>query len=117
MKKRKEAADEEARLALQDYELSLKQLEDRNEEESGNLHVSSGRRVFGATKKQVQESRDKIRSDNYYGNSDSEEDLESKEGVDDGQDQNNVSQRDVNIDPNVLRDESEIGHDPLFKVA
>lgn len=67
-KKRKEAADEEARLAFQDYELSLKQLEDKNEVESENLNVSSGRRVFGAAKKQVQDSRDKIKSDNYYGN-------------------------------------------------
>ncbi|KAL3531478.1 hypothetical protein ACH5RR_010800 [Cinchona calisaya] len=115
LKKRKEAADEEARLALRDYELSLKQLENKNEEESENLHVSSGRRVFGGTKKQVQESRDKINSDNYYGNSDSEGDLEAMEGVDDGRGQNNDYQRDVNIDPDVLRDESEIGHDPVFK--
>ncbi|XP_027098908.1 uncharacterized protein [Coffea arabica] len=116
LKKRKEAADEEARLALQDYELSLKQLEDKNEEDSENLHVSSGRRVFGATKRQVQEFKDKNNSDNYYGNSDSDEGLEAIGGdEEDGMDKNNESQTDVNINPDVLREESEIGHDPIFK--
>lgn len=115
LKKRKEAADEEARLALQDYELSLKQLEDKNTEDSENLHVSSGRRVFGATKRQVQEFKDKNNSDNYYGNSDSSEDLEAMGREEDGMDKNNDSQRDVNINPDVLREESEIGHDPIFK--
>ncbi|KAI5667661.1 hypothetical protein M9H77_17514 [Catharanthus roseus] len=114
LKKRKEAADEEARLALQDYELSLKQLEGKNEEESKDKNVSRGRMVFGANNKQVAESRDKVKSDNYYGNSDSEEDQEAKEDPEDGQDQTYV-QRDVNIHPDCLREESEIVHDPVFK--
>lgn len=114
LKKRKEAADEEARLALQDYELSLNQLEEKNYEESKDNKNSSGRMVFGSIKKQAVESTNEVKSDNYYGNSDSEEDLEAKEGLEDGQDQRKNSQRDATVNLDCLREESRILHDPLF---
>lgn len=118
MKKRQEAAEKEAKLALDDYDSSLKQLE---EEQSKNLNFVSGKRTFGPSNKQVkkvQESSDKSRSNKYNGYSDSEESLEAEDNEDDGQDQSyNDSQRNVSVDPNVLRKESEIGHDALFKVT
>lgn len=117
MKKRKEAADEEAKVALQEYESSLNQLEDKSNTESLKTGTSSGRRrVFGAPKQQVQESSKKIRSDNYYGNTDSEDDFETKDDVDVGHARRNYLHKDINVDPNVLREESEISHDNVFKV-
>lgn len=117
MKKRKEAADEEAKVALQEYESSLKQLEDKSDGESQKPSSSSGRRVFGAPKQQVKESSKKIRVDNYYGNSESEDEFETKEDVDLGPARRNYLHKDINVDPNVLREESEITHDSMFKVS
>lgn len=115
LKKRKEAADEEARLALEDYESSLKQLEGKGGEQSSDMGALSGRRVFGVPKKQVQETSKKAKTDNYYGDSDSEIDVETKEDGDCEQGNGNLSVREVNIDPDFLREESEISHDPVFK--
>lgn len=115
MKKRKEAADEEAKLALQEFESSLKQLEDKDEVESRSIGPSSGRRVFGAPIKQHQESGDKIKTGKHYGNSDSEDDYEAREDVDVTHGRMNYEQKDMNVDPSFLREESEIGHDPVFK--
>ncbi|CAI9288695.1 unnamed protein product [Lactuca saligna] len=118
-KKKKEAAEEEARLAFQDYDSSLKQLdgdEDFKDSAGGSL---SGRKVYGgAQKKQVPQSKKKVKAntDNYFDNTDSEE--EEEDDDDDTMDKHGrmtYTQKDVNIDPNILREESEIGHDPLFK--
>ncbi|CAL5437272.1 unnamed protein product [Camellia sinensis] len=118
LRKRKEVADEEAKLALEEYESSLKQLEDKEVEGKVKTGTTkSGRRVFGARKKQVEESsnKNKIKVDNYYGSSDSEDNLEGREGIDAEQDTNNKFLKDVNIDTVLFREESEIGHDPVFK--
>ncbi|CAI9094874.1 OLC1v1030698C1 [Oldenlandia corymbosa var. corymbosa] len=115
LKKRKEEADREARAALDDYNHSLKQLEDKNEKQNTNSDVVSGKRAFGPTKKQikkVQDSSDKMRSDNFYGHSDSEDSLE---GVKDEQNQSYNESLDINIDQNTLLNEYEIGHDALGK--
>ncbi|CAI9094847.1 OLC1v1030653C1 [Oldenlandia corymbosa var. corymbosa] len=115
LKKRKEEADREARAALDDYNCSLKQLEDKNEKQNTNPDVVSGKRAFGPTKKQikkVQDSSDKMRSDNFYGHSDSEDSLE---GVEDEQNQSYNESLDINIDRNTLLNEYEIGHDALVK--
>ncbi|CAK9157266.1 unnamed protein product [Ilex paraguariensis] len=103
LKKRKEAADEEMKLVLQEYESSLKQMEDKSETESLMTGTSSGRMVFGAPKKKVQESSKKIESD-YNNKSDSEVDFEAKEDVDVGYAKSDYSQKDVDIDPDVLRE-------------
>lgn len=115
MKKRKETADEEAKLALQQYEESLNELKDKNVVETQEKNVLSGRRVFGASKKQVQQSSDKMKSDNYYGDNDSDG-VDADEANDEEFDKNKTSQVDVSFDPNVLREESEIDHYSIFKV-
>ncbi|KAI3526852.1 hypothetical protein L1887_06118 [Cichorium endivia] len=109
-KKKKEAAEEEARLALQDYESEMKQL-DGDDDSNHNVSLS-GRKVFGAQKKQAPQSKKKakVNTDNYFDNSDSEDD-----DMEDVNGRMSYTQKDVNIDPNILREESEIGHDPLFK--
>lgn len=56
LKKRKQAADEEATIALDEYESSLKQLEDRTEAKSLKTGNLSGRRVFGAPKNRFKNS-------------------------------------------------------------
>lgn len=116
LKKRKEAADDEAKLALEEYESTLKQLGDKTVQEKVKSGTTSGRRVFGAPKKKVEESSKKVKVDNYYGNSDSEDNLEAKEDIDAGQDGSSIFQKGVNVDPDLLREESEIRHDPVFKV-
>lgn len=115
LKKRKEAADDEAKLALEEYESTLKQLGDKTVQEKVKSGTTSGRRVFGAPKKKLEESSKKVKVDNYYGNSDSEDNLEAKEDIDAGQDGSSIFQKGVNVDPDLLREESEIGHDPVFK--
>ena len=115
MQKRKETADEEARLALEEYESSLKQLGDNRVVENVKKGTASGRRVFGAAKKHVVDSSNKIKVDNYYGSSDSEDNLEAKEDIDVGQVRSN-NFKDINIDTDLLREQSEIGHDSVFKV-
>ncbi|XP_059306534.1 uncharacterized protein LOC132057976 [Lycium ferocissimum] len=116
LKRRKEAADEEAKLALADYESSLKELEDNNEPKTQGTNISTGRRVFGAQKKQASEQpKKKVTSDNYYGDSDSEGEIDAREIGISAREENNFSEREVHFDPNALREESEIGHDSLFK--
>lgn len=116
LKKRKQAADEEATIALDEYESSLKQLEDRTEAESLKTGNSSGRRVFGAPKKQVQEFSTRIKS-NDSANTDSEDDFEvqDNDNVALGHGKRNYMHKDVNVDPDLVREESEIGQDQLFK--
>ncbi|KAL3358506.1 hypothetical protein AABB24_015560 [Solanum stoloniferum] len=115
LKRRKEAADEEAKLALEEFESSLKELEDKNEPKTQGTNILTGRRVFGAQKKQAPEPKKKATSDNYYGDSDSEGETDARENGINAHEENNISQREVHFDPNLLREESEINHDSLFK--
>ncbi|KAK1428166.1 hypothetical protein QVD17_16994 [Tagetes erecta] len=113
-KKKKEAADEEARLALEEFDSSLKKLEGDGDSKN-NIGSLGGRKVFGAQKKQVSKSKIKVNNkDNYFDNTDSEDDDDITEDVKDKHDKINT-QKDVTIDTNILREESEVGHDPLFK--
>ncbi|KAL6568971.1 hypothetical protein OROGR_000696 [Orobanche gracilis] len=105
LEKRREAADEEAKRALEEYESSLKQLEDQSASGGHNKSASNGRMVFGGPKKVVvNETRKKEKLNNYYGNSDSENDVEAEEGVIEHI-RNETSVREVDIDPNILREE------------
>ncbi|KAF8401450.1 hypothetical protein HHK36_012389 [Tetracentron sinense] len=115
LKKRKDAAYEEAKLALQEYESSLMQLEDTTGAESPKIDTSSGRRVFGVAKKQSQELSSKINSNNNGGNSDSEDDFKAEESVDVGHDNSSASLKDAHINPILLHEGSGIGHEPVFK--
>lgn len=122
LKKRNEAAAEEAKLALQEYESWSNQLEDSNGADNAKVAPPSGRMVFNASKKEAPESSnktqsdDKIRSDNYYGNSDSEDDFEPKENVDIREDRSSDLQNNGGINPVLLHKESKNHKDSLFKV-
>ncbi|XP_057793654.1 uncharacterized protein LOC131010239 isoform X3 [Salvia miltiorrhiza] len=117
LKKRKEAADEEAKLALEEYESSLKQLGDTSKSGSSDKDgkdAPGGRRVFGAPEKVVSVTRKKEKVNNYYGNSDSESDAEATE--DNTQhDQTGKSLKEMDIDPSLLREEFGFSHDSVFK--
>ncbi|XP_008784750.2 uncharacterized protein C57A7.06 [Phoenix dactylifera] len=112
LKKRQEAAYEEARLALQEYDKALRQLEDDDETEGPKLAKVSGRKVFGGAKKQPQGSNKRMSSDNV-GTSDSEDDIEATEHEEVGLGVNSESQE-VQVGSS-LRDESEMGQDAVFK--
>nr|XP_016466475.1 PREDICTED: U3 small nucleolar RNA-associated protein 14-like [Nicotiana tabacum] len=115
LKRRKAAADEEAKLALKEYESSLKEFEEKNEPKTQGTNILSGRRVFGAQKKQELVPKKKATSDNYYGDSDSEGERDARETGITAREENNFPEREVHFDPSSLREESEIGHDSLFK--
>ncbi|BBH10430.1 B-block binding subunit of TFIIIC [Prunus dulcis] len=123
LKKRNEAAAEEAKLALQEYESWSNQLEDSNGADNAKVAPPSGRMVFNASKKEAPESSnktqsdDKIRSDNYYGNSDSEDDFEPKENVDIREDRSSDLQNNGGINPVLLHKESKNHKDSLFKTS
>lgn len=112
LKKRKEAAYEEGKLAINEFEASLKQMELGSGAENLKETASSGRRVFGTVKKQIQEFSNK---DAHYNNSDSEDEFKVKENIEAANDQNNNLPKHVDIDAGLLREESEIGQDPIFK--
>ena len=121
MKKRNEAAAEEAKLALEDLESLSKQLEGSNGAESPKSGISSGRMVFNAAGKQAPKSSktksdNKTKADKFYDDSDSENDFEAENNDHDGNDGSNDLQKDVGIDSDVLREVSEVHQDGLFKV-
>ncbi|KAJ4849284.1 hypothetical protein Tsubulata_021557 [Turnera subulata] len=75
MAKRDEAAAEDAKLALQEFESSLKHLEDTGGAESTKGGAVSGRRMFGPKKQDIAPKA--ISSNNH--SSDTEEELEAQE--------------------------------------
>ncbi|KAK4849568.1 hypothetical protein QYF36_026224 [Acer negundo] len=115
LKKRKEEAVKEAKLALQEYESSLKELEATGGEENAKAGITSGRRVFGAAKRDVPKPKpsNKIKTDNYYRNSDSEDDLD--ENIEVGNGIKNDLQKDVNVDSGFLNEDAEVRRDSVFK--
>lgn len=122
MKKRNEAAAEEAKLALQDLESLSKQFEGSSEAEDPKLVPSSGRMVFSGgvnpapKSSNKTESDGKIIGDRFYDNSDSEDHLEAEENDDPGNSKSNDLQKDVNVDSIVLHEDSDIHQGSLFKV-
>ncbi|XVF32788.1 hypothetical protein REPUB_Repub17cG0112800 [Reevesia pubescens] len=116
MKKRKEVAIEEAKLALQEYE----QLEVTDGAVNSKAAVASGRRVFGMANNKATESNNKTKTDNnkmkidnYYGNSDSEDDLEAKENVRSEGGRKNDVEKDVG--PSCVRKEAADVYQDAFK--
>ncbi|BAT86300.1 uncharacterized protein HKW66_Vig0058290 [Vigna angularis] len=75
LEKRREEAVEEANLAFQEYEDSLKKLENSGSLEDPKAASTSGRKVFGPAKAQISDTSVKVKSYNSYGGSDSEDDL------------------------------------------
>ncbi|KAK6937365.1 hypothetical protein RJ641_030873 [Dillenia turbinata] len=107
LKKKKEAAYEEAKLALEEYETSLKQLDDTSEPDNTKIGTASGRRVFGAAKKQATQPAKKIKRDIDYGTSDSEDDFKALESNEVDFDEGNDLQKVVKLDPVALREVSD----------
>lgn len=122
MKKRNEAAAEEAKLALEDYESLSKQLEGSSRGENPKVGPSSGRMVFNAAGKQQAprssktKSDDRTKADGLYDASDSENDLQTEDNNEDGDIVRNDSQQDINIDPSLLHEVLNGHQDGLFKV-
>ncbi|PRQ26398.1 putative small-subunit processome, Utp14 protein [Rosa chinensis] len=115
-----EAAAEEAKLALQEYESWANQLGDSG---GGNPKVGrpSGRMVFNGKdapeSSKKTKSDNKNRSDNYYGDSDSdsEDDLEPISISQHGKYRSNELMKDANISPVLLHEDSENHKDSFFK--
>lgn len=116
MKKRKDAAHEEAQLALQEYDSSSRQLEDLNGTDSLKQPSLSGRRVFGVAKKQSQAVCNGSKANTNGKDHGSDEELEPKENVDSGNEGKFSLHKDVQVDPRLLLEESDIGLGALFKV-
>ncbi|KAJ6873440.1 hypothetical protein NC651_032345 [Populus alba x Populus x berolinensis] len=115
LKKKKEAADAEARLAIQDFESSMKQMEDTDEAENSKTGTVSGRRVFGASKMQVIEPKNKIRSSSI--SSDSEAELEAEEDIDVGLGRTDGMQKNINVNSVLLDVDASIPQDSVLKVS
>ncbi|PKA58421.1 hypothetical protein AXF42_Ash013927 [Apostasia shenzhenica] len=77
VKRQREAAREEALLALQEYEASLGKHDEKGDEKVPSTAQTSGKRVFGGAKSQPKELSRKPKSP--Y-NSDSESDFEARDG-------------------------------------
>lgn len=111
LNKKKEAADEEAKLAIEE-------LGDKSKSGSCDKDAPSGRMVFGP-KKVVHETRNKTRKkdklDNYYGNSDSESDVEANADDITQHVPNGKSLEEPDIDSTLLREECGFSHDSVFK--
>ncbi|CAN1353228.1 U3 small nucleolar RNA-associated protein 14 [Linum perenne] len=112
LKKQKDAAIEEAKLTLQEYESSLNQLEDANGiEETGAL--ITGKRVFGGpTQKVVALPTKKRKSNDDSSDSDGESDFEPEDNIVD--DRIDDRQKEVNVSYSLLNEDSESHEKPLF---
>lgn len=116
MKKRKDEAYAEAQLALEEYELSLKQLEEAHGAETPEAGTLSGRRVFGAIQKHLEESENRTKSKHTDSDSDSdsEHEYKAKDNVDMKRAGNRDSQE-VHVDANMFDGESDFGRELVFK--
>lgn len=110
MKKQQEAANEEARLALQDYEKS------QNAEltESNHSLATNGRRVFGNAKKETKQSKRRAKPEVEYNSSDSEYEVETKDIVDL---EHHDNFKDVNIDGALFHEGTDNSATCVFKVT
>lgn len=115
LKKKKEAADEEGRLAIQEFESSLMQLEDADGGKITKTGSVSGRRVFGASKMQVIEPKNKIRSSSY--SSDSEAELEAEEDIDVGLGRTDDVQNNINVNSVLLDVDANTPRDSVLKIS
>ncbi|KAK7337453.1 hypothetical protein VNO77_18029 [Canavalia gladiata] len=113
LEKRKEAAVEEANLAFQEYEDSLKNLENSCGSEDPKAASISGRRVFGTAKAQI--SDNKVKSDNFYDGSDSENDLRTGKNGNMEKGGGDLLHKDVNNDLVLIQEDPDTHPEPFFK--
>ncbi|BAS84136.1 U3 small nucleolar RNA-associated protein 14 [Oryza sativa Japonica Group] len=110
MKKHEEATYEEARLALEECDESLRKLEDGNTEENGDSVKVTGKRTFGPAEDTNKVTNKKQKLDDGDKNSDSEYESDSAQHLDD----NEVHKiDDVQIGTALLDDDEP--QDDLFK--
>ncbi|EPS65570.1 hypothetical protein M569_09206 [Genlisea aurea] len=102
LKKKQDAAEQEVQLTLAELESSL----NNNSEDNTLPSVATGRRVFGATKRVVEEISDHPKSDNFY-DTDTDDDGAPEEDLREGY-RNEKSSGNVDIDPNILREAFDI---------
>lgn len=116
MEKKKEAAIEEANLALQEYEDSLKKLENCGGSEDTRAASTSGRRVFGTAKAQISDVGNKVKVDNFYNSSDNEDDLgASKSGITENGG-GDLMQKDIESDAVLVQEDADTHKESVFKV-
>ncbi|KAF8006742.1 hypothetical protein BT93_K0907 [Corymbia citriodora subsp. variegata] len=108
LKKKRDAAAEEARLALQEYE----QMEDSQGVEDTKANSVKGRMVFGAVKQQAPQANNVRKSERTYDDSDGEDDMETREIVDGGSHSGNDMQNDSST---VLHPDSDTHDHSVFK--
>jgi len=113
LEKRKEAAVEEANLAFQEYEDSLKKLENSGGLKDPKAASASGRRVFGPAKAQISDTSIAVKLDNGYGGSDSEDDLGNSKS---GNMENTGSDLLHNKDSVVTQEDTDTHQESFFKV-
>lgn len=114
MKKREEAAAEEAKLAIQEFESLSKQL-NNSEIENMDTETTNGRRTFGSMKKSAPEPRKKTKSE-YYDDTEDEDDTQAGEAVGyDGDNNKSSLFADANIDSDILCEDSKTHQNSVFK--
>uniref|UniRef100_A0A803L0C6 Uncharacterized protein n=1 Tax=Chenopodium quinoa TaxID=63459 RepID=A0A803L0C6_CHEQI len=112
LEKRKEAANKEAKRALEDYDLSLNQTAGKGLKEG----TSSGRRVFGVPRKKIEEAANvnhRPDVDNY--GSDNDDIIEEKDDIQMDGVKGHHMEKDIDIDLDVLREDLETVDDSAFK--
>lgn len=115
LKKKRDAAVEEARLALQEYESSSKQMEDSQGVEDTKANSMKGRMVFGAVKPQAPGANNVSKSERTFDDSDNEDDMETRENIDSGSHSGNDMQNQVQNGSTVLHPDSETHDHSVFK--
>ncbi|KAK7264983.1 hypothetical protein RJT34_32598 [Clitoria ternatea] len=115
LEKRKEVAIEEANLALREYDDSLKNLENSGGPEDPKAASTSGRRVFGMAKAKVSATSNKVKSDKFYGGSDSEDDLGTgkSDNIENGGSE--LVHKDVTNDLVLIQEDTDTHQDSVFK--
>lgn len=112
MKKNKEEYSEEANLAFQEYE----KLKNSGVSEDPKAASTSGRRVFGMAKAQISDTSNKVKSDNFYGGSDSEDDLGTSKRGNIKNEESDLLHKNVNNDSVVIQEDTDTHQESVFKV-
>lgn len=111
LEKKREAVVEEANLASQEYENLL----NSGGSEDPKVASTSGRRVFGTSKAQISDTSNKGKSDNFYGGSDSEDDLGTSKSGSIENEGSGLLHKDVNNDSVVIQEDTDTHQESVFK--
>ncbi|XP_031485389.1 uncharacterized protein LOC116254265 [Nymphaea colorata] len=119
MEKKKEAAYEEARSALDEYDSSLNPTNGSNGTNPKKKGASSGRMVFGDTKKQSSTSMSMVKQREFSQELNSEDDEGNfgNMGNDNACPDRTKAPGNVDVDPTSLLEDLGIQHDPVLKSA